>query len=274
MFKKIRLQDPATPKGDPAGYGDAEGSLRKPRDGKAAMFEELEDVPAYLLLKKVTKMDLQGAQGRYLGDSDDDSVMYNERDGGRGVPPDDHEESQWDIDLDTGDKDIRRRRCKKHPGEHARYVCKDHEAVLCPKCLVSHKICDFQSMGASLTHEGKLRFRHLLTTVNVRYNLSQSTLRKVKKTINGLDLYKDKQIDDINYNFDEVIRVLNARRHLLVSQVSELVNRLKIELRVDEEIATKKRNEEAEVLAKVRDLQNFVFAVPEKEHKRTMAKWK
>ena len=87
-------------------------------------------------------------------------------------------------------------------------------------------------------------------------------------------MYKDKQIDDINYNFDEVIRVLNARRQLLISQVNELVNKLKLELRVDEEIATKKRDEEAVVLAKVRDLQNFVFAVQEKEHKRVMTKWK
>ena len=180
--------------------------------------------------------------------------MYNERAGGRGVEPDDHEESQWDIDLDTAERKVRKRRCRAHPGEHARYVCKDHEAVLCPKCLVQHKICDFEAMGASLTQEAKVRFRHLLTSANVRYNLSQSTLRKVKQTIDGLDLYRDKQIDDINYNFDEVIRVLNARRELLTAQVVELVNRLKVELRVDQEIATQKRDAEAEVLAKVRDL--------------------
>lgn len=53
-----------------------------------------------------------------------------------------------------------------------------------------------------------------------------------------------------------------------------MVSKLKIEFQVDHEFAVKKREEEGEVLQKVRDLQNFVFAVQEKENKRVMVKWR
>ena len=39
-------------------------------------------------------------------------------------------------------------------------------------------------------------------------------------------------------------------------------------------MAEKKRNAEGEILKKVRQLQEFVFAVEVKEHKRSMVKWK
>lgn len=77
-----------------------------------------------------------------LGGSDDDSIMYNERNQGKGVLPEDHNESEWDVDYETNIKEVRKRRCRKHPGEYARYVCKDHDGeILCPKCLVGHKVC-------------------------------------------------------------------------------------------------------------------------------------
>ena len=78
--------------------------------------------------------------------------------------------------------------------------------------------------------------------------MSNATLRKVTNTVQALDLYRDKQIDEINYSFDEIIKVLNARRELLVHQVSELVNKLKLELRVDTEMGEKKRDQEGEIL--------------------------
>ena len=70
-------------------------------------------------------------------------------------------------------------------------------------------------MGAELTYNARLKFRNLLTKINLRYNTSQATLRKVTQTKNALDIYKDKQTDDIDYSFDEVIKVLNARREFL-----------------------------------------------------------
>jgi hypothetical protein len=208
------------------------------------------------------------------GGSDDDSVLYCDRDLGKGVLPNVHDESEWELDFGTNLKRVRPRRCRKHPGEHARYICKDHYEVLCPKCLVAHKICDFEAMGPMLSHDARQRFRHLLTRVNVRYNHSQATIRKVLNTIRGLDVYRDKQVDDINFCFDELITILNARRDFLIGQVSDMITKLKVELRVDEEFAVRKRDEEATVLERVRDLQNFVFAVTEKEDKRVMVKWK
>ena len=59
-----------------------------------------------------------------------------------------HEDSEFDIDLETGEKKVRKKRCKKHPEEFYRYICRDHEEMLCPKCLIGHKICDFEAMGA------------------------------------------------------------------------------------------------------------------------------
>lgn len=53
-----------------------------------------------------------------------------------------------------------------------------------------------------------------------------------------------------------------------------MVSKLKTEFQVDHEFAVKKREEEGEVLQKVRDLQNFVFSVQEKENKRVMVKWR
>ena len=89
------------------------------------------------------------------GGSDDDSVLYIDRDNGNGVHYNDHSESVYDIDFDTKEKLVRGRRCRKHPRDFARYVCLDHELILCPRCLVSHKVCDFQPMGQSLAHESK-----------------------------------------------------------------------------------------------------------------------
>ena len=213
-------------------------------------------------------IDLQGQGG-----SDDDSVMYCDRNNGTGVPPTNHEESEYELDFETKAKWPRKRRCRKHFKEYARYICKDHKEILCPKCLVMHKLCDFQAQGAELTHQAKTKFRHLLTKINMRYNTTQATLRKVKQVVDALDLYRDKQLDDINYSFDEVIKTLNARRTFLSNQVSDLVNKLKSELRVDEEFATRKRDAEGAVLTKIRNIQDFVFAVEEKVHKRVLVTW-
>lgn len=113
-----------------------------------------------------------------------------------------------------------------------------------------------------------------MTRINVRYNASQATLRKVEQTRRALDTYRDKQFDEINYCFDELINILNARRDFLLQQVNDMVSKLKIEFQVDFEFAEKKREEEGEILQKVRDLQNFVFSVQEKENKRVMVKWR
>lgn len=102
--------------------------------------------------------------------------------------------------------------CREHAGEKGRYVCKDHEKVLCPKCLIAHKVCDFESIGPSLSHDARQRWRQLLSRLNARFNKSNLITRRVKDTIEGLDNYKVKQIDDINFHFDEIIRVLNQRR--------------------------------------------------------------
>ena len=38
-----------------------------------------------------------------IGGSDDDSVMYEHRDRGNGVEPENHLESEYDIDFNTGE---------------------------------------------------------------------------------------------------------------------------------------------------------------------------
>jgi hypothetical protein len=48
---------------------------------------------------------------------------------------------------------------------------------------------------------------------------------------------------------------------------------LKEELRVDEEFVTRKRDAEGTVLTKIRHLQDFVFAVESKVHKRVLQSW-
>ena len=90
----------------------------------------------------------------------------------------------------------------------------------------------------------------------------------------ALDLYREKQVDDIDFNFDAVIETLNARRALLISQVTDEVTKLKLDLRVDTEMAEQKRDAEGEILKKVRELHAFVFAVEAKEAKRAMVKWR
>ena len=86
------------------------------------------------------------------GGSDDDSLLYAERNFGRGVGPEDHQESVYHVDPESGQRSVKQRRCRKHKGEYARFVCKSHEEVLCARCLVTHKLCDFEAMGPTLTH--------------------------------------------------------------------------------------------------------------------------
>lgn len=125
-------------------------------------------------------------------DANDDSILYAHRNFGRGVPCTDHSESVYDFDKDKQGYVVRRRPCPSHPGEFGRYVCKDHEEVLCPKCLMEHRLCDFQAMGPTLTHQARHRFRQLLTHLNARFNLSTATLRKVTTTTEALDVYMQK----------------------------------------------------------------------------------
>lgn len=82
-------------------------------------------------------------QGQIYG-SDDDSVLYCDRNEGKGVPNWNHDESRYDFDIEIAAQVIHKRRCRQHPEEHSRYVCKDHEAVLCARCLPTHKMCDFE----------------------------------------------------------------------------------------------------------------------------------
>ena len=77
------------------------------------------------------------------GGSDDDSLDYGLRRNGAGTTADNHEESEYDLDLMSMERTVRKRRCRIHEGEFARYMCLNHELVLCPRCLVSHKGCDF-----------------------------------------------------------------------------------------------------------------------------------
>ena len=77
-------------------------------------------------------------------------------------------------------------------------------------------------MGKTLTHEAKQRFRALSTLVNLRHNLTLATDRKLNKTVEGLDMYKDIQIEDIDYAFDTLIDTLNARREVLKKQVEQV----------------------------------------------------
>ena len=69
--------------------------------------------------------------------------------------PSTHAESVWEIDEQSGQKVPRPKLCREHPGEKCRYVCKDHEKVLCAKCLIAHKVCDFESIGPSLSHDAR-----------------------------------------------------------------------------------------------------------------------
>ena len=63
-----------------------------------------------------------------------------------------------------------------------------------------------------------------------------------------------KQIEDINYNFDEVIKVLNARREIMLTQVRGLVEKLRESLADDITQAEIKRDEEGDLLNKIRSL--------------------
>ena len=68
-------------------------------------------------------------------------------------------------------------------------------------------------MGNTLAHESKQRFRNLNTIINLRHNLTKATERKLKKTIDGLEMYKDVQWDEIDFNFDKIIETLNEKRN-------------------------------------------------------------
>ena len=199
--------------------------------------------------------------------------MYENRVGGQGCPAWVHLESEYDNDPDTGELLVKKRWCKKHQKEWCRYICKDHEEVLCPKCLVSHKICDFIPQGEQLTYEAKKRMRMLLTTIGLRHNLTNQTQRKLTGAIEGLDMYRDIQIDEINHSFNEIIKALNKRRDFLIKQVSDLTSKMKRQLEIDFAISTKKHEEELKVLTSVQNLSAFCQAVEKKEDKRFMVKW-
>jgi hypothetical protein len=55
----------------------------------------------------------------------------------------------------------------------------------------------------------------LNTIINLRHNLTKATERKLKKTIEGLNVYRDVQFDEIDYSFDKIIETLNVRRVFL-----------------------------------------------------------
>ena len=113
-----------------------------------------------------------------------------------------------------------------------------------------------------------------MSKLNVRFNASSHTLRKVNQTKEGLSLYLEKQMIDIKHNFEQVINVLEGRKELLLAQVKSMVDALNVELEEDRQKAEIKKAAEGELMTKVRQLQGFVFAVEKKEHKRCMVKYK
>lgn len=125
-----------------------------------------------------------------------------------------------------------------------------------------------------MSHESKKRFRHLLTTLTLRHNLTMATNRKLEGALEGLDLYGDIQKDEINYSFNELVKALTRRRDFLVSQVDDVVTQMKKNLHIDHGLITKKVEAEKALIAKVRHLNDFCFAVAEKVNKRVMCKWK
>ena len=72
-------------------------------------------------------------------------------------------------------------------------------------------------MGEELTYQFKKRNRNISTIVNLRYNLTKSTERKLDGAVDGLNMYRDIQCDEINYTFNEIIKTLNKRREFLIS---------------------------------------------------------
>lgn len=153
--------------------------------------------------------------------------MYCDRNEGEGVPSNNHDASRYEFDVELDARVVKKRRCIKHPDEFGRYICKDHEEVLCPKCLVTHKQCDFDKMGEDLNYESKKRFRNLLNYMNLRHNMTLATERKLNGAMEGLDLYGEIQKDEIVYSFNEVIKVLNKRKDFLISQVDDVVGQMK-----------------------------------------------
>lgn len=51
--------------------------------------------------------------------------------------------------------------CKDHEGEDYRHLCLDHNLLLCPKCLIKHKQCDFMTANEVFSFETKKRLREV-----------------------------------------------------------------------------------------------------------------
>lgn len=60
----------------------------------------------------------------------------------------------------------------------------------------------------------------------------------------------------------------------MLNQVNSLVENLKEKLAHDQNRAEVKRDDEGDLMKNIRSLQNFVFAVDIKEHKRAMVKYR
>ncbi len=56
--------------------------------------------------------------------------------------------------------------CRDHQGEEYRHVCMDHQKILCPKCLIKHKQCDFVTANEVFTFQNKQKLRQMIKIVN------------------------------------------------------------------------------------------------------------
>ncbi|CDW80319.1 kelch motif family protein [Stylonychia lemnae] len=149
--------------------------------------------------------------------------------------------------------------CKEHPGEEFRHLCLDHQKLLCPKCLMKHKQCEFQTSNEVFVFENKQRLRELIKDLNHGIQITQFQKSKIEIAYEEILNFKEHNIELIKFTFAQLAMELENRKQHLIFEVEQLVKDIEISLKTDQRIINEKEQKQTIWILQAKTIQGKIY---------------
>jgi len=106
--------------------------------------------------------------------------------------------------------------CPEHAGELYRHVCKTHNRLLCPKCLVKHRQCDFITANEAFAFDQKNKLRNLFRNMNLSLQRSIALRKRINIATDEVRLFKEQNVEMINFAFGQLLIEVEKRKKELI----------------------------------------------------------
>eukprot|EP00347_Sterkiella_histriomuscorum_P015425 403357073 len=170
---------------------------------------------------------------------------------------------------------IREGECAEHLGEDYRHLCLDHNKLLCPKCLIKHKTCDFKTSNETFVFENKQRLRQLLKELNNDIQKTIAQKQSIEIAQEEVLNYKEQNIEMINFMFSQLFIELETRKQQLIEQIENVVRDIDCSLKSDRIVISDKEQKQNGWLNLTKEIQRKIYEDQEqnRENIRVLIEW-